>query len=132
MTKLLTSQSYNHTDYDPAMPMLTIGIARPGQPAPRITFTAILDTGADATLIPVNLLEDVAAKVVDTGYLVGISGGRLPVEIFLVTVFVADVKVRGVRAAAIEANSAPIIGRNVLNQLNVLLNGPAGTVDVLA
>jgi hypothetical protein len=132
MAKILASQSYNHIDYDPPMPVLTVGVGRPGQTVPTVTFDAILDTGADAMLIPLNMLEQAAARVIDRGSLLGVTGARQAVELYLVTFFVAELRLPGIRAVAIAAGSTPIVGRDVLNHLDLLLNGPAGTVDVLA
>jgi len=70
-------------------------------------------------------------KYVDSAYVRGITGHRELVELYLITVHIGGQHVHAVRAAALPASEEAILGRNVLNQLNITLNGAAGVTEVL-
>jgi len=53
------------------------------------------------------------------------------VELYLITVHIGGQHVHAVRAAALPVSEEAILGRNVLNQLNITLNGAAGVTEVL-
>jgi hypothetical protein len=44
-------------DYQPAMPVIEVGLGRGGQPESGRLALALVDSGADGSLIPVNVLE---------------------------------------------------------------------------
>ena len=60
----------------------------------------------------------------------GVSGVGMPVELFLVALEIGSITIKGVRVIGDRHNNEFIIGRNVLNQLIVTLNGLAGEVDI--
>ncbi len=125
----LTSYLYS-TTYEPAAPVLEIKVYSPDQIKPEVSLTALADYGADATMIPRDLLKKIGARYAETRQLRGVSGLAYPVKLYLVTVRIARHTIYGIRAVAIEPKSEPIIGRDVLNQLVVTLDGPATTTEV--
>lgn len=131
MARSVHTQDYNRRVYDPPMPVLDIAISRPRAREFSDPVEATIDTGADGTLLPIDLLEQIGAPHIDRAYLRGITGDRQRVDMYLVTVQVATVTVRGVRAAALPSGATPILGRDVLNQLHIALVGTAGVVEVL-
>ena len=130
MPEIVFAQEYNRIDFSPPMPVLDIGVSRPGALAPVITLEAVVDTGADGTLLPIDCLERVEAPYVDRVYLMGITGTREVVDLFIVTLFIGKQLIRGVRAVALPSGSTSILGRDVLNQMRVHLDGPATMSEV--
>jgi hypothetical protein len=130
MTEIVVSQEYERVAYDPPMPVLDIGISRPGLGTPSATVEAVVDTGADGTLIPRDILEQADAIFVDRAYLRGITGHRQPVDLYLITLHLGPLRIAGVRAVALPPGETPILGRDVLNQLNLALIGTAGVTEV--
>lgn len=118
------------TAYDPSAPVLPITIYSPKFKNPKVSLTALVDYGADATMIPRDMLKKVRARYVETRRLRGISGLGYPVKTYLVTVQIGPHTIYGIEAVAIEPKSQPLIGRDVLNQLVVTLDGPATTTEV--
>lgn len=112
------------------MPVLDIVLTRPGRNAAPAAVEAIIDTGADSTLVPLDVLEQIAAPHIDQAYLRGITGTREPIDVYLITVQIAGVTISGVRAAALHAGASTILGRDVLNQLHLALVGTANTTEV--
>jgi len=118
--------------FDPPMPVVEVQIHAPGhEPLPR-TFSALVDSGADGTLIPVNLLEAAGARYVGEARLRGITGTSLRVDIYLLNLRVGSQWVRGVRVAAVTEPAEIVLGRNVLNHLVITLNGLAGVTEIAA
>lgn len=130
MPEAIHTQEYNRWSFDPPMPVLDVFLSRPGRHAAPAAVEAIIDTGADSTLIPLDILERIAAPYIDQAYLRGITGTREPVDLYLVTVQIAGMTISGIRAAALRVSASTILGRDVLNQLNLGLVGTANTTEV--
>lgn len=54
-----------------------------------------------------------------------VTGQALTVETFVIVVRLGPYVVHGVQAVAMPVGSEPILGRDVLNELEITLNGPA-------
>lgn len=119
-----TSQLYD-AGYYPAAPALTVGIGSPKGKVARREVTALVDTGADVTMIPLSILRSSGGRIQQKGRLRGILGEPVIVNRYLITVYVAGYAIRGIQAVALEDNYDSILGRDVLNQLELTLNGPA-------
>lgn len=132
MSEIVASQEFDRYAYNPPMPVLDIGISPPASGLPSVTVEAVVDTGADGTLIPRDVLEHIGASFVDRAYLRGITGQRQAVDLYLVTIHLGRLRVNGVRAVALSPGSAAILGRDVLNQLDIALRGPAGVTEVFS
>ena len=111
--------------YDPAAPVLSVGLSPSGETQPRRELVALIDTGADATMIPGALLAEAGCHYADQARLRGIHGEARVVNLYLAAVHVAGVAIHGVRVLAGSDAGEAILGRDVLNQLELLLNGPA-------
>lgn len=70
-------------DYDtaisPSAPILPIEVEGANQKPQKIS--ALVDSGADATMLPITLLEEVAAEEVETRFLRGVTGRRTVVDL---------------------------------------------------
>lgn len=116
--------------YDPAAPVVEIGIGpSDGTPA-RVWLTGLLDTGADATMIPLNQLKAAGARFVQRRGLRGVTGERQTVSLYLASIHIGSHAVHGIRAVATSENAEIIIGRDVLNNLIITLNGLAHITEV--
>lgn len=123
--------SYNSADYDPAAPMVEITVTQ--SPSSKIAFqtTAFVDSGADATMLPIDILNHVKARYIETRQMRGATGHTLDVDTYLVTIQVASYTIRGIQAIAMHTGHEVVLGRDVLNQLEIILNGPAYAVEIL-
>ena len=111
--------------YEPAAPVASIGLSPSGESVARNQVTALLDTGADATMIPVNILAPAGARYVEQQRMRGLVGDAVTVNLYLTAVHIGEHIIHGIRAIGVAPGSEAIIGRDVLNQLEVALNGPA-------
>lgn len=119
------SKSYNSRDFDPAMPVVEIDLLAPVQNGVVSRLTALVDTGADASMLPIDVLQRVNARFIKTRQMRGVTGAAVGVDTYLVTLQLGNDEIPGIVAVAMSPGSEPIIGRDVLNQLQIRLNGPA-------
>lgn len=122
-------RSYEYSSlYFPSAPVVEIGL-RKTSTAPEIQVEALIDTGADASLMPLALLKRVDASYVTTVSMQSVLGISQRIATYLVAIRVGNIIVPGIRALATKG-SEPILGRDVLNQLILTLNGPALTTQI--
>lgn len=117
------------SDYTPAMPVVEIRARRRVGQLP-VTLQAIVDTGADATMIPLTALRQLNARKGRTSWLSGAAGGRYEVDLYTIAVQVGDHRPQYVDVVGSDRLGEVIIGRDVLNQFIVTLNALANTVEV--
>jgi len=134
----MTDQFPYDRAYRPPIPAFQVSLGLPGHepalgplPAPRRGSSTILDTGADATLVPLAYLKQIKAPKVDKGYLRSAWGERRPVFIYAVALQIGSRQFSAIRVIGDETNRETVIGRNVLNLLRVLLDGPEAMTKLL-
>ena len=121
---------YSNT-YDPIAPEVDVTLSSPFEKTTRTeTIVALLDTGADGTLIPLDILRKVRARPRGSRILRGVTGDRKKINLYLVIIEIGEHTIQGIDAVALPIGSEAIIGRDVLNQLVITLNGPGETVDI--
>ncbi len=127
MTKIYTYDYDN--DYNPAMPVVDIEIGRAMADA-SLALKAVVDSGADATIIPVHSLEEIRARRSRKMWLRGSAGGRVLVDLYQVSLQLGPFAQMFLEVVGSTQNDEVIVGRDVLNHLTVTLNGPAHSVEV--
>lgn len=117
------------TDYDPAMPNVDITIVKPGTYEER-TVVAVIDSGADATFIPERLLKQL--KISQTGWVSvrGVAGFSYRVPTYIALLKIQELPIGFVRVGGDQHSNHVILGRDVLNQFIVTLNGLANVVTL--
>jgi predicted aspartyl protease len=112
-------------DYTPPAPILPISLATPEE-APQIgPQPALIDTGADGTFIPTILLEQLGVPVIYATNVRSHLGERSRrVAIHQVDILIDTIRLPNVEVVGDDWSNEIILGRNVLNKLNLLLDGP--------
>lgn len=113
--------------YSPPFPVIEIEINGYSD-APSLQITTLVDSGADGSMIPLNILQAIGASYEDSVAMVGVGGTTQIVDRYLVEVKIGPFTIRSIHAVAHE-NEA-IIGRDVLNDLSVRLNGPSFMTEI--
>ncbi len=121
---MTTSHDYD-TSYEPAAPIVRVGLSPSGESAIQQSVTALIDSGADATMIPTDVLHAAGARYVGHLQMRGVVGESVKVKLYLTAVHIGDHHIHGIRAIGGKIDSEAIIGRDVLNQLEITLNGLA-------
>ena len=128
---------YSHDKFPPA-PVLSVSLSQPGEASPGQTRPALVDTGGDFTTVPLSWLLEIDAPEVRMAYLRGLWSEQRAVTLYLVDVHLENGVLPGMEVIGIdeddietEADREIVLGRNVLNQLILLLDGPNQQMDIL-
>jgi hypothetical protein len=120
-------------DYDnrfvPSMPVADITISGPRQ-VPPIVLRAILDSGADATIIPERYLRQVGARRSGSAWMRGPAQQRTLVNLYTTSLLLGDLQRRRLVVLGGQDEQEVIVGRDVLNQLIITLNGLAAVTEI--
>lgn len=112
------------SSYSPPAPGCQMSLSAPRTGRSIGPLDAILDTGADGTLLPVHHLNAIGVRrVMETG-LRSQGGERRVVYLYLVTLHIGEIELPGTYIVGDDQSDEIVIGRNVLNQLEVWLDGP--------
>lgn len=120
-------RSYSR-DFSPPAPMLLVVVRLPGGSSTR-HIEGKVDTGADICALPDSVITDLDLPPVRTVRAAGFAGVLQEALLFH-----ADLEVAGRRNKHVEALSTrrpyAIIGRNILQQFTIRLDGPKSTLTV--
>jgi predicted aspartyl protease len=111
---------------DPPAPVIPVRISGPmGEDA--VMLPMLVDTGADCTLVPAPVVRRLGLPQIDVIGVSGVGGARTRT-----TVHAATVEFGGVRLIAriVAFVDEAILGRDVLNQAVVRLDGPGLAISV--
>ncbi len=118
------------TDCYPPIPVLEIQLGYPTEALALGPLVAIVDTGADGTLIPQTLLDDIGAPLIDEVRMRSQWGEPRRAQMFAVDVGIGDLRLPGVEVVGDEMSGEIILGRNILNRLKLLLDGPHERTEI--
>lgn len=125
---MLYLHDYNAVDYNPAAPEVEIRLGL-SEDRPDLTLRGLIDSGADATSIPIRYLRQIGAMPGEKKWLRGVAGGRYRTNLFPVYLRIGAYGFY-VAVVADPLYQEVLIGRDVLNLLVVTLNGLANTVEI--
>ncbi len=117
-------------DFAPLAPVMDITLTTLAADVRIGPITALVDTGADATVILIAYLNRIKAPMTIEMWARGKWGGRQRVNLFLVDVHIGERVLPHVQVVGDETGDEVILGRDVLNKLKLLLDGPAAVTHV--
>jgi predicted aspartyl protease len=115
----------------PSMPALSLHLGYPDEALSLGPVVAIVDTGADGTLVPQSLLDQLGAPIVDSKRIRSHWGEWRQVSMYSVDMRIDELRLPAIEVVGDEHGSEIILGRNVLNRLMLLLDGPRHEVQVV-
>jgi hypothetical protein len=115
--------------YRPPAPTLEVVFATAAENQRVGPFTGIVDSGADGTLVPLRFLNEIQAPSTSEMFLRSHWGERRPVWLYLVDVQIGSLVLPGIEVVGDEFSDEIILGRDVLNRLKIVLDGPQGTTE---
>ena len=118
------------TSYFPPIPALTIHLAPVGEALQIGPLTAIVDTSADATLVPLKYLDEIEVPADYPAQLRGPWGGARRVQVYTIDIVISDMRLPGIEIVGDEMGHEVILGRSILNRLVLLLDGPGQQSDI--
>ncbi len=111
-------------DYSPPAPVLLISLAIP-EASPQIgPHPALIDTGADGSFVPTSFLEQLDVPIVYATNVRSHFGEKLQrVSVHKIDILFDAFRLPNVEVVSDDWGDEIIIGRNILNKLQILLDG---------
>jgi predicted aspartyl protease len=122
--------AYSQT-YVPPAAIIEVSLAAPGTTLIAGPFAALIDTGADASLVPKSILLSLGAPALFEAQLRSPWGELHGVVMYLADVLIGSERFPAIELAADEAEVEFILGRNFLNKLPLFLDGPQQVTQVV-
>jgi predicted aspartyl protease len=116
--------------YGPALPIVELFVRSVAATDGGTSLRALVDSGADATILPLAVLQNAHVDQVGRARMRWGSHQSQMYDVYLVTIAIGPYEIYGVRVLADPTGSEAILGRDVLNQMVVTLNGLAHIVEV--
>lgn len=116
--------------YQPSFPILPVVLHNSEQGLHAAVRNALIDTGSDGSLVPVRYLREILAPALTDTRIRSHWGEWRSVQLFVVDLEMASLRLPNIFVVGDEQDDAIVLGRNVLNKLRLLLDGPANTTEV--
>lgn len=114
--------SHYDTTYQPSLPVVEITIKHATQERQQVVLKALVDSGADGTMVPLRALKQIGATQAGWTNLRAISGFSYRVPVYIVRLSFGAAAVGLFRVAGDKQNEMMILGRDVLNLFVVTLD----------
>ena len=112
--------------YRPAAPVVPVGVSALGGDA--VMVPMLIDTGADVTLLPADLVRRLRLPQVDAITVSGFGGARQRATVHVATLTLGG---RPLTARVVASNEA-LLGRDVLEHFELELDGPRARLTLWA
>lgn len=129
--KLPLVHSYDKNNFDPPAPVLEVSLTTPGPVSygQMVRSPALLDSGADMTVIPRWIAQQLQLKYVDEVLACGYDG--IPKETFVYSVKIIFDNLGDFIIKTIVSNNEHIlIGRDILNKWSLFLKGRSKIFEI--
>jgi len=117
-------QAYSHASFPP-IPVLQVSLSAPESNDWHGLFAAVVDSGADFTVVPLEWLRPLDPPAVRPAVSSSPWQDRRSVYVYEVDLRIGHVILPAVDVAGDPYGAEMLLGRNVLNRLDVRLEGPA-------
>ena len=123
--------NYDDLRFFPPAPVLPVVFVALPHETKSMETQGFVDTGADATIVPKRLLQSIQARPLLSRYVRSYIGEQRVVRTYAVDVIVAGVTLPAIEVIGDDVPE-PLIGRDVLNRLRLILDGPRQKIEVRA
>jgi hypothetical protein len=125
----LIRYNYNRSVSPPA-PFINVRILSRDGLRTSTSWPAQFDTGADRTVVPLPLIEELNATPDGEFPVMGLGGVKVQLPSFFLSVAVHDKTSIEVEAVASPDEPHILLGRDVLNHFRILLDGPGLVLEI--
>ena len=116
--------------YTPPAPVVQIQLALPEEGFKVGPLAAFIDSGADASIVPLRYLRQLRSPAAGIKVLRSQWGEQRPVDYHLVDIGIGQIRLPSVPVVSDELGDELILGRSALNMLCVMLDGPRAVVEI--
>ena len=120
--------SQNHL---PPAPLLQVRFGKPEDMRFTQSAEGFVDTGADITIVPIQMMREIGATVGSLQRIRSQWGEGRAVKLYLVDAEVEGINFPGIWVVGDERNQEIILGRNLLNRMRILLDGLAEKIEIV-
>ena len=114
------------SSFEPPAPVVPVRIAGPAG-GDSVLLPMLVDTGADCTLIPASVARQLGLPQADFVAVLGVAGGKWRAVMHAAILALGELSIA---ARVVALSHEAILGRDVLNQLRVTLDGPDRELSV--
>jgi len=116
---------YRYADLtDPAGPFLYVTVANPISGQQLENIAGQIDTAADRTVVPRAIVELLGLAQNGSASFLGFAGSITELPLYIMEVLIHDLSPIRIRAVVGEQEPWILLGRDALNMLRILLDGP--------
>ncbi len=116
--------------YEPTFPAAPVVLGNSEEGLRTEKVQALLDTGSDGCLVPIAYLQQILAPPMTDTHIRSHWGEWRAAQLFAVDLELGSLRLPDVFVVGDEQGNEIVLGRNVLNKLRLLLDGPAGQTDI--
>ena len=116
------------TVFMPSMPIIPVKFSSYGEQS--VIENALVDSGSDATMVPRAILEKIGARRGDERRVVGVAGFSYTAISYRVQIELAHVVMKTM-VVSDRHGDLVLLGRDIINQLELKLNGIAGVTEII-
>jgi predicted aspartyl protease len=120
---------YN-TQLQPPAPFVYIQLRNPGDGNQLANVPAQIDTAADRTVLPQSLVKALDLAQIGTMRIGGLGGITYELPTYVVYAGIHDFAMQPVKIVASAEEHWILLGRDVLNAIRFVLDGPHGVLEV--
>jgi len=120
---------YN-TSYQPPFPVCRVVFYNSEEGLHTTPENALLDTGSDGPLVPIAYLRQIFAPALTDTRIRSYWGEWRSAQLFVVDLKLGNLRLPGVFVVGDEQGDEIVLGRNILNKLRILLDGPAHLTEI--
>ena len=114
----------------PPAPFVNVTLRNPQTSIELHDVPAQLDTAADRTLLPDQLVQDLSLPQIRTLIITSVGGLTQPMPTYAVQVSIHSLPVQTVEVVANSAEQWVLLGRDVLNAHRIVLDGPHLSLEI--
>lgn len=117
-------------EFGPPAPFAYVTVQNPVNDQASIEMPALIDSGADRTVIPGKLVGDLRLTPLRTVVMGALGGDQHKLTAYSVVVQMRHAEPMEIEVVAHDAESYVLLGRDVLNQLRIVLDGPNQILEI--
>jgi len=117
-------------NYQPPFPAVEVVLHNSEDGLRTTSKNALLDTGSDGSLVPIAYLQEILAPPMSDSGIRSHWGEWRVVQLFVVDLELDELRLPDIFVVGDEQGDEIILGRNILNKLRMVLDGPANITDV--
>ena len=115
---------YPYRGADPQAPYVLLNVTHPTEEDTARDIPALVDTGADQTILPTKLLELLRVPESGAATIRGFDNKPDVYKLYVIRLQIRDLPVIELEVVGSEAVTHAIVGRDVLNRYDIRLDGP--------